>query len=403
MYEDVTHGEILKRMLARVPNTLDKREGSVIWDAHSPAAMEFRLLYMELDAVLREAYGDTASREFLVLRCREKGIAPYPAAKAVLKGEFVPAGIDVSGKRFNAGSLNYTVSEKLADGVYQVECETAGVSGNQYFGAITPIDYINGLQTAKLTELLIPGEDEEGTEDLRKRYIASFDGTAFGGNVKDYLEKTNAIPGVGGVKVKRAWNGGISPADMIPKASVEAWYDGIKGTLGGEIRHWLDSVFHAAKKKLLTVGGAVRLTIISSDFGAASDALLQAVQEAIDPEVNAGDGYGLAPIGHVVKVESAVAVSIGISTELVFETGYGWDNLQGQLEAAISDYLLGMRKMWADSSSLTVRVSQIDTRLLNVKGVLDVQGTLVNGSRDNLVLGENEIPVLGSVSGGVSV
>ena len=66
MYEDVTHGEILKRMLARVPNTLDKREGSVIWDAHSPAAMEFRLLYMELDAVLREAYGDTASREFLV-------------------------------------------------------------------------------------------------------------------------------------------------------------------------------------------------------------------------------------------------------------------------------------------------------------------------------------------------
>ena len=71
MYEDVTHGEMLKRMLARVPNTLDKREGSVIWDAHSPAAMEFRLLYMELDAVLREAYGDTASREFLVLRCRE--------------------------------------------------------------------------------------------------------------------------------------------------------------------------------------------------------------------------------------------------------------------------------------------------------------------------------------------
>ena len=96
MYEHVTYESLLERMLARVPDKLDKREGSVIWDTHSPAAIELQILYIELDAVLREAYGDTASREFLILRCKERGIFPFQATQAVLKGRFVPASTDVS-------------------------------------------------------------------------------------------------------------------------------------------------------------------------------------------------------------------------------------------------------------------------------------------------------------------
>ena len=46
---------------------------------------------------------------------------------------------------------------------------------------------------------------------------------------------------------------------------------------------------------------------------------------------------------------------------------------------------------------MIVRTSQIDTRLLGVQGVLDVQDTLVNGSHDNFVFGKYEIPVLGGV------
>ena len=44
---------------------------------------------------------------------------------------------------------------------------------------MVPIEYIRGLQTAELTEILIPGEEEEETESLRQRYFASFDETAF--------------------------------------------------------------------------------------------------------------------------------------------------------------------------------------------------------------------------------
>ena len=141
------------------------------------------------------------------------------------------------------------------------------------------------------------------------------------------------------------------------------------------------------------------MTIINSEFGVASDALIQTVQTTIDPEVNAGDGYGLAPIGHVVKVESAKAIAISIKATLTFEPGYGWGNLQTSIEEAISAYLLELRKEWADSSYLIVRISQIDTRILNVPGIVDVQNTSINGSRNNLNLGKYEIPVLGGVSG----
>lgn len=397
MYENVNYETILKRMLARVPDKFDKREGSVLWDTHSPTAIEFQILYIELDAILREVYGDTASREFLILRCKERGLHPYPATNAVLKGVFTPANIDVSGQRFNIGNVNYIVGEKIADGEYQVQCEALGITGNQYLGNMIPIEYIKGLQTAELTEILIPGEDEEETEDLRKRYFGSFDESSFGGNRSDYLKKTNEIPGVGRTKVTRVWNANISPAAMFPGENVEAWYNSIKGTLSEEIRNWLDSVFHAAKEKKLTTGGTVLLTIINSEFEIASDALVQTVQTVIDPEVNAGEGFGLAPIGHVVKVESAKARQITIKSTLTFKQGYGWGNLQSSLEEAVSAYLLELRKEWADSSYLVVRISQIDTRLLRVSGVVDVQDTSINGEKDNLTLGEYEIPVLGGI------
>lgn len=398
MYENVSYEVILERMLGRVSDKLDKREGAVIWDTHSPTAVELQILYLELDAILREAYGDTASREFLIRRCRERGIIPYEATHAVLKGKFTPADIDVSGQRFNIGSTNFIVTEKIADGEYQVRCEIPGAVGSRQMGAMIPIDYINGLETAELTELLIPGEDEEETEALRTRYFESFNEKAFGGNARDYLDKVNAIAGVGSTKVTRVWNGDIRPAEMIPPAAVKTWYEDVVGTLDSEAALWLATVYTAASEKKLTTGGTVLLTILNSDFGPASDTLLQTVQQTIDPVENAGEGCGAAPIGHIVQVESAKGVDITVKTDITFDTGYGWTNLQSAINDAVSDYLLELRKSWAASPYLVVRVSQIETRLLGIKGIVDIGGTQINGTSENLIMGEDEIPVFGGVS-----
>lgn len=390
---DVTYNEILERMLARVSDKFDKREGAVIFDTHSPTAIELELLYVELNTILAEAYGDSASREYLVKRCKERGIAPYEATYAVLKGEFTPTNIDVTGQRFNIGSTNFVVLEKIADGEYQVQCETAGIVGNQQLGTMIPIEYIEGLETAELTEILIPGEDEEDTEDLRTRYFDSFNEKAFGGNARDYLEKTNAIEGVGRTKVTRVWNGDIRPAEMIPSESVKSWYESIKGTISGEPAEWLDTVFNAATNKKLTTGGTILLTILNSDFNIASDTLIKKVQQEIDPDEYAGEGYGLAPIGHIVKVKSAEKIEVTVKTNITFDVNYSWSNLQNSIDEAISNYLLELRKSWADNPYLVVRISQIETRLLNIKGIVDIANTKLNGASENLTLGKYEVPM----------
>lgn len=395
---DVTYTEILERMMNRVSDNLDKREGSIVFDTLSPTALELQLLYIQLNTLIAEAYGDSASRDYLIMRCKERGITPYEATYAVLKGEFTPTNIDVIGKRFNIGSVNFTVIEKISDGEYQVQCETPGTIGNQQMGTMIPIDYIEGLETAELTEILIPGEDEEATESLRNRYFDSFKEKAFGGNVQDYLEKTNAIPGVGSTKVTRLWNGDLRPAEMIPSAAVKAWYNTIKPTLSGEPAKWLETVFNAAADKKLTTGGSVLLTILNSEFGLASDTLVHAVQEIIDPDENAGEGFGTAPMGHIVKVESAKARNVVIKTNITFDVGYGWTNLQNSIDTVISDYLLELRKSWADNPYLVVRINQIETRLLGIKGIVDIDSTKINGASNNLTLGKYEVPLFGGAS-----
>jgi uncharacterized phage protein gp47/JayE len=262
-----------------------------------------------------------------------------------------------------------------------------------------PIDYVRGLERAELTEILIPGEDEEETEVFRQRYFDSFNGQSFGGNRQEYLEEVRKIDGVGNLKVTRIWNDGIRPSDMIPGEKVADWYKSVINTLNDEVALWLSNVYLAACEKKLTVGGTVLITVVNSmDFGAASDVLVDKIQTELDPEENAGEGYGLAPIGHVVQVKSAEPIEVFIKTTVSFETGYSWSNTKAAFQSAIEEYLLELRQEWANSNYLTVRVSRIETKILSAKGVLDVANTSINGDTDNLVLTEYQIPVLGGIS-----
>lgn len=399
MYEDQTYEVILERMLNRVSDKLDKRPSSPVYDLHSASAIEFQILYIELEYLIKNSYGDTAAREFLILLAKDRGLSPEPATKAILKGEFTPTNVDVTGKCFNIGEMNYIVTEQITPGQYQVQCETEGTVGNQYLGDMIPIEYIVGLQTATLTEVLIPGEDEEDTEVLRQRYLDSFNAQSFGGNKAAYIETVKKISGVGDLKVTRVWNGDIHPADMIPSGEVISWYNSVIDEVGAEVATWLSAVYMASSEKKLTVGGTVLITVVNSlDFGKASDTLIKQIQTIIDPEENAGEGYGLAPIGHVVNVKSAEPIQVYIKTVVTFDEGYNWSNTKNIIEKSVDGYLLELRKSWSNSTSIIVRVSQIETRILSVKGVLDVTDTKINNSANNLTLTQYQIPVLGGVS-----
>ena len=73
MYENETNENILKRMMGKVPSDVDKREGSIIFDSLAPNSIEYELLYASLDYFLKNTFGDTANREWLIERAKERG------------------------------------------------------------------------------------------------------------------------------------------------------------------------------------------------------------------------------------------------------------------------------------------------------------------------------------------
>ena len=348
----MTYETILGRMLDRAPDHVDKREGSILYDALAPAAAELAKAYMELDVVMDETFVDTASLQYLMLRCKERGVAIQSETAAAVRGVFTPPALDVAvGTRFNCDDINYVVTEKLSDGAYRLEAETLGTAGNQYSGALIPIENVAGLESARIDGVLIPGEDGDTTDTLRAKYYASIDGEAFGGNVADYKEKVNALPGGGGVKVYPAWKG----------------------------------------------GGTVKLTIIASDHTPPSAELIRSVQTAVDPEENHGEGLGIAPIGHTVTVTGVQAQPVTIGTKITFLTGWSWEDAKSQVEAAVNGYLTELAEQWAAAEATVVRIAQIETRILALSCVLDITDTAINGEAQNWQMARDCIPVLGEI------
>lgn len=367
MYEDNnTFEDIMERTLAKVATDVDKREGSVIYNALAPTNEEIAYLYTLLDAIIENGFADTAERDYLIQRCKERGIYPDEATCAILKAEFnmeIPIG-----NRFNLGELNYVaiafieqknVSVKNEDGetevkalwYYQLQCEEAGTEGNTQFGVLEAIDFVDTNMEGSIVELLVPAEDEEDTEALRERYLNSFSTTPFGGNQDDYKEEVGKLDGVGGVKIIPVWDG----------------------------------------------GGTVKLIIINSNFEVASEVLVANVQNAIDPPPQ-GKGAGLAPIGHTVTVVSCRADIIPISISCTLEDGYTWDAIREQVTANIEAYFLEIRKRWANEDNSIVRVSQVENRILSIEGVIDVQNTKLNNRAENFTCDFEAIPVLGVIT-----
>ena len=394
-----TYEAVLKREMSRVPSDLDTREGSLIWYANAPGAVEITNLHIAIEEALNNGFADTASRQYLIRRAAERGLSPQAASAAVLELTITPPeNVLPLGTRFSIGALNYAATKHVSAGVYEITCETPGEAGNDYRDTCIPIEYVPGLETCTVTALLIPGEDEEDTEVFRQRYFNSLHAQAFGGNRQDYLEKVNAIPGVGAVKVYRAWNADISPTSLIPPDSAEHWIETLSDA-PEDVKAWLDAVYRAASQSKLTVGGTVKLVILDSTLHKPSTTLVQLVQTTIDPVQNAGEGLGLAPIGHVVKVYGAEDEKVDVSFAVYCRRGITWEDVQAAASDAVTDYFRKLAKSWADTEGpLVVRVSQVESHLLTVSGILDVAHTTLNGLEENLTLALDHLPVLGTLS-----
>lgn len=189
-----------------------------------------------------------------------------------------------NGTRFNCDNLNLAVTRKIDDGIYELTCETAGSIGNGCQGKLIPINYVTGLETAELAELVTPGNDEEETEAFRERYLTILRKPSTSGNIYDYYNWAMACKGVGAAKV--------FPLAYGP--------------------------------------GTVKVVIADEDKTAATPALLKVVKDYIEE---------MRPIGATVTIASAEELPVNIMGRVKLKNGLNLGKVQAAFRTAFNAFL----------------------------------------------------------------
>ncbi len=342
IFSDRTFESIMEKMLENVSDRFDKREGSIIYDVLAPAAAELAQTYIDLNYLYMKLNADNLEGEELEMFVEQRtGIKRRQATKAIRKGVFSKAdgsflNVEI-GSRFTGEDLHYTVIEKIKDGEFKLECEEAGEVGNGYVGDLIPVDYIDGLGKAELTDVLEYGYDAESDEELRERYYERIRTPATSGNKYHYLNWTKEVTGVGDAKVIPLWNG----------------------------------------------PGTVKVVVVDSNKNPATEDLITNVFQYIEEE---------RPVGATVTVVSAVAKNIGVSAKVSLAEGYRIQLVQDEFKKALEQY----RRDIAFKDSY-VSYAAIGNILFNVDGVLDYIELKLNGEMKNITLADEEIPIVNNV------
>lgn len=358
-------------MMDAVPNDIDKREGSIIYDALRPAAMIMARSSLTVADMALQAYTQTASNEFLDYKAEEHGTSRYQATNTQVKATV----LDLNNQPINSVSIGdrfsslgeqpffYTVEKINDDKTVLMRAEEAGTGPNSYLGQVLPVTPNDDLAWAEIVEITVPARDTETDEYLRKRLLNSRDWAAYGGNVADYLDMTDKISDVGATQVYPVWQG----------------------------------------------PGTVKLVILDNNLMPASHELCHQVKEMIDPEELTTKGYGLAPIDHRVTVAAPVEKVINVSVKVQFYDSKPVDETKSRIKAALEDYFKTLRERWSlindkkgRGYDMTIYRAKLLTVVMMVDGVVNATLPKINGQEDNLALtfsnSTSELPVLGEVT-----
>ena len=362
MYENYTYEFILKSILDRIStadSSIDIREGSPIWYAVSPVAVELAIAYSNYDMVRKESFVGTATRDGLYRACEDIGLdtEQFEANNGVFTAHF---NNEVSlNSRWSCGGYIFYVTSKVGmveiEGLtyhqYHLTCETTGSLTQYTSGNLLPItDYGDGrITVAVLDECVIVGEDETTDDEIRKYYFDAITNNATDGNVAQYNQWLSEIDGVGAHKVTPLWNG----------------------------------------------ANTVRVAIIDENGQAPTPELIVSVQSQLDPGAT-GLGEGKAPIGAVVTVIGGTNALIDVRADITLvseNADYG--DITEKLESYFKE--IAFKKS-------AVNIYEVASIILSSDAVSDVSGVALGKfdpdthsttfTSSNLPLDEFEVPVL---------
>lgn len=379
--DDNSFEKIMDRCLGnKILENVDKRPGSIIYDALAPICLELAEAYVKMDIMEEQTFLTTATGINLDKRAFDYGLSRTPATNALRIAEFKKYKMDSDGNfvhddkgnkilidmditegvRFTLpedSSITFEYTGKI-DGYNILKCEQTGTKGNEHVGTILPLVPIKNLIESKITSTYKPAEDEETDEELRERVIDSINYSSFGGNIEDYIEKVNAIDGVGNTKVFPAWQ----------------------------------------------YNGSVLLSIVDPQFNPITDEFARNLKEQIDPDESTGQGVGIAPIGHYVTITTPVKKYVNISMNVELTNTVTLETIKEDIEKKISEYFETVRKSFGQNVNLTIYRARIIEKVLELKEVLNIKDVALNGDFidvtfiDEGLIGYQYLPYMGEVT-----
>lgn len=379
--DDNSFEKIMDRCLGnKILENVDKRPGSIIYDALAPICIELAEAYVKMDIMEEQTFLSTATGINLDKRAFDYGLSRTPATNALRIAEFKKYKMDsdgnfahddkgnkilidmdiTEGARFTLPEDSSITFEYIGktDGYNILKCEQTGTKGNEHIGTILPLVPIKNLIEAKIISTYKPAEDEETDEELRERVIDSINYSSFGGNIEDYIEKVNAIDGVGNTKVFPAWQ----------------------------------------------YNGSVLLSIVDPIFNPITDEFARNLKEQIDPDESTGQGVGIAPIGHYVTITTPVKKYVNISMNVELTNTVTLETIKEDIEKKISEYFETVRKSFGQNVNLTIYRARIIEKVLELKEVLNIKDVALNGDFidvtfiDEGLIGYQYLPYMGEVT-----
>lgn len=379
--DDNSFEKIMDRCLGnKILENVDKRPGSIIYDALAPICLELAEAYVKMDIMEEQTFLTTATGINLDKRAFDYGLSRTPATNALRIAEFKKYKMDSDGNFVHDDKGNkilidmditegarFTLPEDSSitfeyigktDGYNILKCEQTGTKGNEHVGTILPLIPIKNLIEAKITSTYKPAEDEETDEELRRRVVDSINYSSFGGNIEDYIEKVNAIDGVGNTKVFPAWQ----------------------------------------------YNGSVLLSIVDPQFNPITDEFARNLKEQIDPDEDTGQGVGIAPIGHYVTITTPVKKYVNVSMSVELMNTVTLETIKEDIERKISEYFETVKKSFGQNVNLTIYRARIIEKVLELKEVLNVKDVALNGNFtdatfiDEGLIGYQYLPYMGEVT-----
>lgn len=434
-FSDRTYENLMDEILDRISAEYDKRTGSMNYNAIAARTFEEAQQYGALDFILSQTYIDSSAREYLIKRAADRSLVPKPATYSIHYADLDRAQPVPAGTRFSCDDLNFVVIPfpdgdlrkeitLMIDGAENsrdrqlVQCESAGTIGNAYSGDLIPIDYVDGLTKAVLispdVDLYEDAVDEEETEAFRARVKEAMRSIAFGGNVADYKERVLALNGIGQVKVHTVWNAtdGVTPALLRNTGAIEAAESIVDALSDSPGKTYLKAMLGVAAQGKLTLGGAVRLVVAGTNAAdpTLSNQKLNDVSDLIDPPEHAGEGYGLAPIGHVVHVECVETVGVNVAMTVKLRGTATTSQVQTAVAPVLAKYWKSLVEKWSSTGDEGVSILSsiivhdiLDDELcasliVSVDHFYITIGSTTSSDFANVSLGADQVPVAGTVT-----